>query len=190
MQKGKKCIHILVPPRNCQCNSLKRDKNGTNQKTIQGLTSTIINLTSTIINLTTKQIQTEMKKRKVNSVCFFLVFAFVCYVSCDNKPKEEDKSFIIQLRKDEYDILKIIGEDRWGCFERYYYYVEVESNKGQLYKELEEKGYSLSALSLAMNNDFRYIFDSIDRYWFEPTDFNEDYLNWVYINMRRINLQH
>lgn len=46
MQKGKKCIHILVPTRKCEYYSMKRDKNGTNQKTIQGLTSTMIILTT------------------------------------------------------------------------------------------------------------------------------------------------
>lgn len=69
---------------------------------------------------------------------------------CQKCVREKDRWVLLKTiwlaRK--YSALQKINEDRWGSFEQYYRFIQVEENYKQLNAELYKNGYTLNDLSL------------------------------------------
>ncbi len=75
------------------------------------------------------------------------------YLNIYNQMKEYEEVYI-RDRRDEYDALCFIGENKWDNFEDYYVYIKDKENRRRFEKELEQKGYvygyGLECISLDM----------------------------------------
>ena len=84
-----------------------------------------------------------------------------------------------------YSALRMINEDRWGSFEQYYRFIQVEENYKQLNSELRKKGYTLNDLSL-IDVDQKDIFNNQTE--FDDNKYDDTYQKWLYLQLRKANI--
>ncbi len=124
-----------------------------------------------------------MKKHTI----FAIVMISLCLVACNSKKdnnkdyndsilKKEAHDREVKRHQEEYNVLSQIGLDRWGSFEKYYDFIEVDPNERRLDKELEQEGLYLYELGWIYNSQFGEL--SIN------TQVNVLYIKWLYLHFR------
>ena len=133
------------------------------------------------------------------STLFAIAVAVLCLMGCGSKKdnaiqpaetiketKEKDP-FLCRY----YDVLCLIGEDRWGSYDNYSNYLHDKINEQELEQELKQKGYGISSLielqiaidmgDYNFSKEYAEINDSYD----EHLILNTSFCSWLFVRFKK-----
>lgn len=137
-------------------------------------------------------------KKYINKLVFIMLTITAVFCCCNrqandkeqaNKPKEKTLEEVLKERKDYYDYLCIIGENKWSSFDEYNDFISVDSNWQHFHNELKQKGYDFIS-KIEIENALRtikYGFDTIVEVP-QRIEFDMDYIAFLFVKMRKADI--